>query len=427
MESFRWLGLEWDEGPYYQSERISIHQEYVQKLLEDGKAYKCFCTPEELDRKRQAAQKAKENYRYDGKCLLLTPDQIADNEASGLSSAVRLKVNSDGQTRITDIIKGELTFENSEIDDFIIQRSNGRPIYNFVVAIDDALMKISHVIRAEEHLKNTLRQYFVYQALGLAVPEFAHVPMVLAADRSKLSKRHGATAVFEYRDKGILPEALVNYLVRLGWSHGDQEIFTQQELIEKFALEDVNDSAAVFDEEKLLWLNHQYIMAQDEMELSNKVADNGIQRGSFTKEDWVSIPTDRRIFEINELKLRHNTLNSIADSTTACSVSSFVFNVPAREKFLTSDKSPLLNLLIESIKNIDEKDFTPENLDQKVRASLVAAGYSLKDIAQSARVALVEDPKGIGLFETIYILGKERSIGKLNDALSYITEKRTTP
>lgn len=424
MESFRWLGLEWDEGPYYQSERLAIHQEYVQTLLENGKAYNCFCTSEELDAKRQAAQKAKENYRYDGKCRNLSTAEKETNKAENLKSVVRLKVESTGQTQIHDIIKGDLSFENSEIDDFIIQRSNGRPIYNFVVAIDDALMEISHVIRAEEHLKNTLRQYFVYKALDLNIPQFAHVPMVLAKDRAKLSKRHGATAVFEYRDRGILPEALVNYLVRLGWSHGDQEIFTQDELIEKFALDDVNDSAAIYDEEKLQWVNHQYVMHGNINELGSLTKQFAVSREIYSEEEANSVSEESWARVVDFLKERSESIIELAESSVPFLKPELeTYDAAAVQKFLTPDKAPLLLLLSDAARELPQNEFSTANIDAAMRAKLQENGNELKEVAQPCRIALTGVTKGPGLFEAMEFLGKERVIDRLNKAIDMIGER----
>jgi glutamyl-tRNA synthetase len=234
VESLRWLGLLWDEGPYFQSQRFSLYREWAERLLNEGKAYKCYCTPEELEQKRQRALAAKQKPLYDRRCRALSPQDEEKFMREGRQPALRLKIPESGTIIVNDAIRGQVEFDLAELDDFIILRSDGRPTYNFAVVVDDITMGITHVIRADEHLNNTPKQMLIYQAFGHPVPVFAHVPMVLAKDRSKLSKRHGATAVFEFRDRGILPEALVNYLARLGWSYGDQEIFSREELIEKF-------------------------------------------------------------------------------------------------------------------------------------------------------------------------------------------------
>src|SRR5512137_2732890 len=261
LQGMEWLGLDWDEGPFYQSDNFPLYREYVQKLLDEGKAYRCRCTPEELEAKRELAMKEGRKPKYDGTCRSL-------NIGPDTPSAVRFRAPEDGATCFDDLIKGPISFSNEELDDLIIQRSDGTPTYNFTVVIDDASMTITHVIRGDDHINNTPRQILLYEALGYPVPKFAHVPMILGADKSRLSKRHGATSVIAYRDQGFLPEALVNYLVRLGWSHGDEEIFSREELVEKFTIEAVGKSAGVFNPDKLLWLNHHYIKEGDPARLA---------------------------------------------------------------------------------------------------------------------------------------------------------------
>src|ERR1035437_376711 len=248
LDAMTWLGLNWDEGPYFQAQRVDLHREMVQKLIEEGKAYYCTCTSEELETKRKAALAAGKKPKYDG----TSGDK---NLKKSPGSVVRFRSAQTGITIVEDVIKGKISFNNGELDDLIIERSDGYPTYNFAVVIDDALMNITHVIRGDDHVNNTPRQILLYQALGFAIPKFAHVPMILGADKARLSKRHGATSVMAYKEMGFLPEALVNYLVRLGWAHGDQAIFSLQELVHLFSLESVGKSPAVFNPEKLLWLN----------------------------------------------------------------------------------------------------------------------------------------------------------------------------
>src|SRR3989338_4953343 len=253
IEGMHWIGLDWDEGPYRQTERMDIYKSHVEKLLNEGNAYHCYCTPEELEERRKIALSEKRIPKYDGRCReLKVPVQ-------GRRPAVRFKAPHEGETVVDDIVKGRVVYENAQLDDLIIMRSDGWPTYNLCVVVDDATMGITHVIRGDDHLNNTPRQIQLYQAFGYPLPIFAHVPMILGADKKRLSKRHGATSVMAYKDMGYLPEALVNYLVRLGWSYKDQEIFTHQELIEAFSLENCSGSAGVFNPEKLLWLNGVYI------------------------------------------------------------------------------------------------------------------------------------------------------------------------
>ncbi|MBW1815377.1 MAG: glutamate--tRNA ligase, partial [Deltaproteobacteria bacterium] len=256
FEALEWLGIDWDEGPYYQSKRMDLYREYNQKLVDLGCAYFCTCSPEELDEMRKKAMAAGEKPRYNGTCR-------EKGLAAVGGSVIRFKAPAGGTTVVEDVIKGNIVFQNSELDDFIIQRSDRTPTYNLAVAVDDITMNINTVIRGDDHINNTPKQMLIYQALKAPLPIFGHVPMVLGKDKARLSKRHGAMSVTAYRDMGYLPEALLNYLVRLGWSYGDQEFFTMDELIDKFTLDNIGKSAGIFDQEKLLSLSADHIKAAD--------------------------------------------------------------------------------------------------------------------------------------------------------------------
>ena len=272
LDDLRWLGIDWDEGPdmggefgpYRQSDRMEIYRRYAEHLLEEGKAYLCFCTAEELERERQLAAEERRPQIYSGKCRQCQPEESNRRRASGEPSAIRLKIP-EHPIRFHDIVRGDVTFDNESVSDPIIVRSSGIPVYNYVVVIDDAEMKITHVIRGDDHLSNTPKQVALYQALGFPVPEFAHLSTILAPGGERLSKRHGATSISQFREMGILPEALANYLALLGWapSGGTRETFTLKELIKEFSLERVTPSPAVFDFEKLYWLNRHYIKSAD--------------------------------------------------------------------------------------------------------------------------------------------------------------------
>jgi glutamyl-tRNA synthetase len=272
LDAMTWLGLNWDEGPYFQAERVGIHREVVQKLIDEGRAYYCTCSPEELEAKRKKALAEGRKPKYDGACrdkgLSRSPDSV-----------VRFRSPEVGVTVMHDLIKGDISFNNEELDDLIIERADGYPTYNFAVVVDDAQMGITHVIRGDDHVNNTPKQIQIYEALGYEVPLFGHVPMILGSDRARLSKRHGATSVMAYQEMGYLPEALVNYLVRLGWSHGDQEIFTIEDLIRAFSLEAVGRSPAIFNQEKLLWLNQHYITACPEEKLLELATPFWVKKG----------------------------------------------------------------------------------------------------------------------------------------------------
>ncbi|MCL4537181.1 MAG: glutamate--tRNA ligase, partial [Nitrospirae bacterium] len=287
IEGMRWLKLDWDEGPYRQTDRFDIYRSYVERLLNEGKAYRCYCTPEELEQRRQEALAQGKTPKYDGRCRNIT-EPMPDKP-----SAIRFKMPQEGRTVVNDLIKGVVEFENNQLEDLIIMRSDGTPTYNFVVVVDDIDMEITHIIRGDDHLNNTPKQIHIYKAFGWEPPAFGHLPMILGADKTRLSKRHGATSVMAYKDMGYLPDALVNYLVRLGWSYGDQEVFTKDELIKYFSLENIGKSAAVFNPEKLLWLNSQYIIKEDaktlaEMAIPFLIKEGIISEGQELDMEWLS-------------------------------------------------------------------------------------------------------------------------------------------
>ncbi len=416
LESLKWLGLEWDEGPYFQSQRLPLYQEHARKLLEEGRAYPCYCTPEELEAKRKQALAEKRTPQYDGTCRHLTPQERERLEAEGRRPALRFVSPKEGTTVVEDVIRGPVEFRNEEIDDFIILRSDGRPTYNFAVVVDDLTMGITHVIRADEHLKNTPKQILIYRALGADLPVFAHVPMVLAKDRTKLSKRHGATAVFEYRERGILPEALVNYLARLGWSYGDQEIFSREELIEKFSLEGIHPSPAVFDEEKLLWLNHHYIKTGDPKRLGGLVKAFAVQRGFLGDEEAEKIAEARWARAVELFRERKRTLVELAEAAVPLLTERVEYDPEAVAKFLTPEKTALLQELGGHLEAVPDAEWTAERLEREIRGWLAQRGRELKEIAQPCRVALTGVTRGPGLFETLELVGKERALKRLREA-----------
>ncbi|MBI4589276.1 MAG: glutamate--tRNA ligase, partial [Candidatus Rokubacteria bacterium] len=283
LEALTWLGLDWDEGPptpgYRQTERMEIYKAHAERLLAEGEAYRCVCPPAELEAARKAAQARGETFRYSGKC------RDADVPAA-VPHALRLRIPFSGRTLVHDLIHGTVTFEHSQLDDWILVRTDGTPTYNFCVVVDDVTMKITHVIRGNDHLSNTPKQILCYQALGYPVPAFAHIPMILGPDRSRLSKRHGATSVLAFRDAGFLPEAMLNYLARLGWSHGDQEIFSREELIRHFDLAHVGSAGAVFDGAKLEWLSNHWMKRLP----AGRLADDLVP---FLERAGLPVPADR--------------------------------------------------------------------------------------------------------------------------------------
>ncbi|HEY7535090.1 MAG TPA: glutamate--tRNA ligase [Thermodesulfobacteriota bacterium] len=408
LDAMTWLGLDWDEGPFRQSDRLPIYQNYAQKLLEDGKAYRCYCSPEELDRRRKEAEKQGKVYRYEGTCRNL------ESYSAGKPYAIRLATPEIGNIEVHDLIRGMIVFDSKEIDDFIIQKTDGFPTYNFAVVIDDVTMNITHVIRGDDHIANTPKQLLIYSALRYDVPEFAHVSTILGPDKAKLSKRHGATAVVAYREMGYLPEALVNYLTRLGWSYGDQEIFTREELVEKFTLENVGKSPAVFNPEKLLWLNGWYIRNKPAEEIAELVIPS-LKRKGF------QVTLDEKFIKIvNLLRERAKTLADIADSGDYFFIEEVKFEESAQKKFLTHDALPILETLVERLSLIS--DFRVAELQKIFDEITEKRGLKLVQIAQPVRVALTGGTVSPGIFEVMEILGKEKVIDRLKMAVHHISK-----
>ena len=405
LEDMRWLGLEWDEGPFYQSQRFDLYREHAERLLKEGLAYRCYCTPEELEKRREEALKEGRPPKYDGRCRTLT------NPPEGRPFALRFRVP-EGSTTLKDVIRGTITFEHEEIEDFVILRSDGTPTYNLCVVVDDALMKITHIIRGDDHINNTPKQILLYKALGYSVPEFAHLPMLLGPDRTRLSKRHGATAVGAYREMGYLPHALVNYLARLGWSYGDQEIFSKEELIEKFTLEGVGRSPGVFNPEKLLWLNHHYIKTSAPEELIEPFL-------AQLKTLGVDAAGDPRLtLIIKSLQERAKTLKEMAESSLFYFTETVEFDEKAEKKFLTPDRAELLELIKEGLKELEP--FTADSIQALFEQILTERGLKLKDVAQPVRVSLTGRTVSPGIFETIEAMGRELTLKRLEDAIRRI-------
>ncbi|MBF8303625.1 MAG: glutamyl-tRNA synthetase, partial [Candidatus Dadabacteria bacterium] len=342
LDAMKWLGLDWDEGPFRQSDRLSIYQSNAQKLLKVGKAYRCYCSQEELERRRKEAEKQGRVYRYEGICRNIK------SHPSGRPFAIRLTTPELGSIEVEDLIRGTIVFDAKEIDDFIIQKTDGFPTYNFAVVIDDATMDITHVIRGDDHIANTPKQVLIYEALSHEIPKFAHVSTILGSDKAKLSKRHGATSVVAYREMGYLPEALVNYLCRLGWSYGDQEIFPKEELIEKFTLENVGKSPAVFNPEKLLWLNGWYIRNKPADEIAQLVIP-------FLKKKGLNVTLDERLIKIvSILRERAKTLVELANSADYFFVDEVKYEDAAKKKFLSAETLPIFETLLEKLSSLVE-------------------------------------------------------------------------
>ncbi|MFQ5465731.1 MAG: glutamate--tRNA ligase [Thermodesulfobacteriota bacterium] len=406
LDGMEWLGLDWDEGPFYQSKRSEVYARYAGQLMDRGFAYRCYCTPEELEAKREAALKSKRPPMYDRTCRSRT-DQ---SDLTGRPYALRFRVP-DGSTMFKDEIKGVISYENSGIEDLIIVRSDGTPTYNFCVVVDDATMEITHCIRGDDHINNTPKQILMYKALGLTPPVFAHLPMILGADKTRLSKRHGATSVTAYREMGILPEALVNYLARLGWSHGDQEIFSMEELVEKFTLEAVGKSSGVFNPEKLIWLNQHYIKGSTDAELADMLLP-------FLKERGVDAAGDPRLRAIAaSLRERAKTLAEMADSSVYFFTDAVTYDEKAAAKFLTQEKAEILDSLRQRLSGLET--FTEEAVEGVFAAILEETGLGLGKVAQPVRVALTGGTVSPGIHELITAMGREMVTRRLAEGAAY--------
>ncbi|HIJ60377.1 MAG TPA: glutamate--tRNA ligase, partial [Nitrospirae bacterium] len=407
IDGMKWLGLDWDEGPFRQTERFDIYRAYGEKLLSEGKAYRCYCTPEELEIRRQETIEQGKSYKYDGRCRDIK-DQIDK------PFVLRFKMKQTGTTIINDLIKGPVHYDNSQLDDLIIIRSDNTPTYNFCVVVDDVDMKITHVIRGDDHLNNTPKQIQIYQALGWTSPQFAHLPMILGSDKTRLSKRHGATSVIAYKDLGYLPEALLNYLARLGWSHGDQEIFSLQELIELFNFENLGKSAAIFNPEKLLWLNSQYIMKMRPEDIALRVIP-------FLKNDGINtdnIDIKWLVRLIILLQERAKTLLEMSKSIKIYIEDNYQIDEKARQKFLNPQGIANLTEMVQELDKL--LPFTAESIGSLFKEFSETRGIKLKDIAQTVRVALTGSTASPGLFEIIELLGKERTLKRLKSVLGGI-------
>jgi len=398
LESMQWLGMDYDGKPVYQSQRTELYTSYIKKLLASGHAYYCNCSKEELDAEREAAMAEKRKAVYSGKCR--------ENPVN--VGVVRFKIPKTGATTFIDTILGSITINHEEIEDFVIARADGSPTYNFTVVVDDAEMGMTHVIRGDDHVNNTPKQILIYQALGLTPPIFAHVPMILGADKKKLSKRHGATAVTQYRKAGYLPEALFNYLVRLGWSHGDQEIFTKEELINAFDTSAIGHSAAILNVEKLTWLNAHYIK-----EMSPKLIAERLIGEGFVPEEFKT-----RLFDSDVQRLlpmaqeRSKMLMDVYNGIEFFLKEEVTYNEQAVAKYLTPEIKPVVVELCTSLEKMSSFD-DEKAIEELFKALIEKYNIKMKNIAQAARVLLTGTDVSPGVFEILSIMGKERALKRL--------------
>lgn len=410
LDGMEWLGLTADEGPFYQTRRMDRYAEVLQRFLQEGNAYRCYCTKEELEAMRAKQIEAKQKPRYDGTCRHRTEPR------AGVDPVIRFKNPQTGSVVVEDVIHGNVTFENAELDDLIIARSDGSPTYNFCVVVDDSDMAITHVIRGDDHLNNTPRQINMLKALGAKPPVYAHVPMILGADGAKLSKRHGAVSVLQYRDDGFLPEALLNYLVRLGWSHGDQEVFSMEQMIELFDISDVNKSASAFNPDKLLWLNQQHIMRASPERLAQylkpQLAALGIDAADETQLAAVA----------NIQKERAKTLKEMASNSAFFFREVESYEEKAAKKNLTQDAKPLLQQVVDRLGATDT--WSAETIHNVLNAIATDANVGLGKIAQPIRVAVTGTAVSPPIDATLALLGKSKTVARIGNAIRYIESMR---
>jgi len=408
IESMKWLGLDWDQGPFFQSRRYPLYNEMIERLIVSGRAYYCDCSPEDLERRRKEAMARGLKPKYDGRCR-------ERGLGPGPGTVVRLKSPLSGVTHFEDLIKGPIRVSNDELDDLVLRRSDGSPTYHMAVVADDVSLGITHVIRGDDHVNNTPRQIQIYEALGEKIPHYGHVPMILGPDKTRLSKRHGAMSVLAYRDMGYLPDALINALARLGWSYGDQEKFSREEMVEKFSLESVGRSAGVFNFEKLLDLNAWYMRESDVEALSEAVIP-------FLEKLGVERPDKSFLVKaVGTLKMRSKTLVDLAKDALFYFQDEISYESSARDKFLVSQVAVPMRELQKALSRIE--GFDQPALEKAFEGFLAASGLTLKAIAQPLRVSLTGRTASPGLFEVMEVLGKEMVLKRIDKALAFIEGK----
>ena len=413
LASLAWLNLESDEPVITQSQRFEEHKKLIAQLLKEGKAFRCYCTQEQVtQRYKEQAQTDDDFVKYDGLCAT----RSADDETK--AHVIRFKLPTDRKEVVfDDLIRGRIVIAMDQLDDFIIARSDGRPMYNFVVVADDAYSKISHVIRGEDHISNTPKQILLYEALNYVIPKFAHLPMILGASGQRLSKRDAATSVLEYKQTGYLSDALVNYLVRLGWSHGDQEVFSRKELIELFTLKAVGKKAAIFDTEKLLWLNALYIKEADNKDLLNAIVQNVDPNFEHQLNNW----SQEQVYTLIDLyKGRVQTLKELVHELRLVHSAPTLFNEEDMQKWITVDTSKHLEAVIKTLEGLDT--FDVNIITEVVKKQGKELGIKLGALGQPIRIALLGSSKGPGFFALLAALGKKESVERLQRLLTFLNK-----
>lgn len=407
LEGMTWLGLEYDEGPFYQTQRFDRYKEVIQKLLNEGHAYRCSCSKQRLDELREAQMARKEKPRYDGCCR----DKLVSADEPHV---IRFKNPLDGQVMIDDLIRGRVIIQNAELDDLIIQRTDGSPTYNLTVVVDDMDMNISHVIRGDDHLNNTPRQINILNAIGANIPTYAHVPMILAEDGAKLSKRvHGeAVSVIQYREEGFMPEALLNYLVRLGWSHGDQEIFSLDEMLALFSIDNVNNSASSINHSKLLWINQQYLKDSD----AEHVAHHLSYHLGKHEIDPSSGPNILQVIEAQ--RERAQTLKELAELCVIYYRDFEHLDEKSANKQLTATAREPLERIRQKLSEL--QNWEQQAIHDIIHGTAEELGLKMGKVGMPLRVAITNGVPSPGLDLTIYLVGRERTLMRIDNALEYI-------
>ena len=407
IESMKWLNLNWDEGPYYQTKRFDRYREVIDKLVAEGKAYKCYCSKERLEQMREEQMKNGVKPRYDGHCR----DDHSEHDPSE-SYVIRFRNPDDGVVAFDDMVKGHIEFKNQELDDFIIQRSDGTPTYNFCVVVDDWDMGITHVIRGDDHVNNTPRQINLYKALGAKVPVFCHLAMILGDDGAKLSKRHGAVSVMQYREDGYLPEALVNYLVRLGWSHGDQEIFSVEEMIKLFTLDAITKSASGFNTKKLEWLNAHYMKTLPAEVVASELKWHLERLGL---EDLSAGPDPKLV--VKNYAERTHTLKEMAQKAL-CYYQDFEdYDAAAVKKWIKEGSVEILKDALETLKNLESWD--AQSIDKALEALAQRREVGMGKVGQPLRVAITGTAMSPGIGDTMILAGRERALARIERAIAH--------
>jgi len=412
LEGMTWLGLEYDEGPFYQTDRMDRYREVIQQLLDTNNAYRCYCSKERLDNLRAEQMASKEKPRYDGHCRTHTQPPGED-----APYVVRFKNPVSGEVVVEDVVRGRVVFKNSELDDLIVARSDGTPTYNLTVVVDDSDMGITQVIRGDDHLNNTPRQINIMNALGVVPPAYAHVPMILGEDKRRLSKRHGAVSVMQYREAGILPEALLNYLVRLGWSYGDQELFSVDDMVELFELEDVNSAASVFNQGKLLWLNQHYIKESDPAHIARHLSVHLGRLGvdPTSGPDLVDV--------VLAQQERAKTLVEMAENSIFFYQDFEQIDPKAAAKHLRSNSREPLAELRERLAGLG--DWSESTIHQQVMDIAEHFDLNMGKVAQPLRVAVAGGSVSPPIDITVRLVGRERSLQRIDNALQYIDQSVT--